>query len=228
MLHRSIILVAALTLVSPAMAVDYFPIVEGVVWTYHSSSPQWDDQYTTHFAGTEVVNGVTAKVMRFAGGQDEGLQQFWTDTPEGDKFIHGWSLGDGLRNEFIPPLLDIDSPLFLGKTWDVATVGSLSGPLTVHYTVVAAGPVTVPAGTFEAFAIDTQIEWPLAMKAPGISLFGTVRTASVGEPYDRRMYADGIGLIGWSSGWRVDELLDVDATVGVSAATWTAIRQFYR
>lgn len=225
---RSLMLVAALGVVSTAAAADYFPIVDGVVWAYHSSSPQWDDQYTTHFAGTELVNGVATRVMLFTDGQDDGLQHFWTETPSGDKFLHGWSHPAGLRNEFVPPLLEIDAPLALGKTWDVATVGSLTGPLTVHYTVAAVGSVTVPAGTFEALTIEIQLEWPTAMKALGVSAFGTRRPASDAEVYERRMYADGAGLIGWSIGGRVDELLSIDALVGVEPLTWTAVRQFYR
>jgi len=225
---RSLMLVAALGVVSPVAAADYFPIVDGVIWAYHSSSPQWDDQYTTRFAGTEVVNGVTTRVMRFTGGQDDGLQHFWTEAPAGDKFLHGWSAPGGLHNEFVPPLLEVDAPLVLGKTWDVATVGSLTGPLTVHYLVAAVGPVTVPAGTFQAFTIEIQLEWPAALKALGVSVFGTRRAASDAEVDERRMYADGAGLIGWSVGWRVDELLGIDAPVGVEQVTWTAVRQLYR
>ncbi len=214
----------SLAFASSAAAVDHLPFTEGIVYEYERI-PQNLGTYTVYFSGTADIEGTTTHVQRF----DDGQQLFWSETPEGDKLVHGTAFRDGMPLTFSPPILEIDEPLEVGKIWEVDSVDSDSLAFHIRYEVMALGGVTVPAGTFEAFTIRETVEYP---EGGGVDKIRRLVAAIWGsseimQQVSDRSYADGIGKILDVFGSRTDRLRSL-RTVAIQPATWTRIRMLYR
>lgn len=212
---------------------DYFPLSEGVVYEYEYSIRQpsgWylTGTYVTYFSGTTDVGGTITRVLHYAGDGHDGLLHFWSQTPEGDKYFHGSYIPSG-GYYFSPPILMIDEPVFVGKTWVVDSRASDSLAVRIHFEVTAFGEVTVPAGTFQAFTIEDTWEFPEGMRGRKVyTRFWGDQDVAAAVPYmSRRTYADGVGQLFEVFGGRTERLLAV-RTIGVQPTTWTGIRLLYR
>jgi hypothetical protein len=215
----------ALAIVSVAEGADRFPLTEGVVWEYQRF-PQNLGRYSVYFSGHVDVEGTTACILR----ADNGQQSFWSETPDGDKLAHGGAFRLEAPLTYSPPIVKIDEPLYVGKTWEVNTRDSDGLVIHILYEVTAYGDVVVPAGTFEAFTIREALDYPEgggAQKAQPLlrEWRDGPNDTKTQVAYDT--YADGIGLIQSSFGSRTDSLLS-RRTVAVEATTWTRIRTLYR
>jgi hypothetical protein len=216
------------TAAAPVAATDLFPLTEGVLRTYESVSQAGTVTYTTTFSGTAIVRGVETQVLHHAGGPDDGSEQFWSASPAGDKYLHGWYRSDcQCGAEYDPPVLWMDEPLVLDKAWDVTTEVVGFGTVILHFEVTAVGSVTVPAGTFDGYTIDWYSEEPPVWKSVGLQSDGRRAPGGVAGPVSSETYADAAGLVRYVRGTTQDTLQRFE-TVGVEAATWTGIRQLYR
>lgn len=232
--HHAICALLLVTAVGQAGA-DYFPLAEGVIYEYEYSIWQpsgWylTGTYVTYFSGTAEVGGDVTHVLHYAGGVDEGLLAFWSETPEGDKLFHGSHLPRiGPPILWSPPILTLDEPLYVGKTWVVDSRDSDSLAVRIHFEVTAFGEVTVPAGTFQAFTIEDTWEFPEGMRGRKVyTRFWGDQDVAAAVPYmSRRIYADGVGQLFEVFGGRTERLLAV-RTIGVQPTTWTGIRLLYR
>lgn len=222
-----------LALAGEAAGADYFPLAEGVVYEYEYSISQpsgWylTGTYATYFSGTADIGGTITRVLHRAGGVDDGVRIFWSETAEGDKLGHGGSI-QGTLVTYSPPILMIDAPLYVGKTWEVDSQDSDGLATHFHFEVTAQGEVAVPAGTFEAFTIRETVEWPEGGRTG--RLYSRFRWTSdqsdIAKQVAHYSYADGIGLILYRFGGRIDRLLSL-RTISVQPATWTGIRLLYR
>jgi len=214
----------SLAMASAAGGADHFPFTEGIIYEYERI-PQHFGRFTATFSGTVDIEGTTTQVLRF----DDGQQQFWSETPEGDKLLHGIAFRDEMPLLFSPPILWIDEPLHLGKIWEVDSVDSDSLAFHIRYEVTAFGDVTVPAGTFQAFTIRETVEFPEGGRVDKVrrlaqEIWGSSNTT---QQVSERSYADGIGPILIVFGSRSDRLLSF-RTVAVQASTWSRIRMLYR
>lgn len=224
----SCLFLAAASLVTTATAADYFPLDEGLLRTYTLATPDSTWSFSTYFAGTALVLGAEAQVLHFAGGADDGLQQYWSESPEQDTFLNGWYRADcdcGLQYQ--PPILWIDAPLALGKAWDVTTEAVGWGPVVLHFRVSATGPVTVPAGTFECYSIEWYADEPPPMKVAGIGCLGNRKQCILAANVEAQHFADGTGLVRNDYGAAVASLTRLEP-LAVQTATWTHIRELYR
>jgi hypothetical protein len=219
---------SSLALAPVAHGADHFPLVEGAVYEYEYSIPQESGTYIAYFAGTAEVGGAVTRVRHIVGASPYELQHFWSETAEGDKLFHGaHTLGIGSLRHFSPPILMIDEPLFVGKTWVVESVSSDGFAARVHFEVTAQGAVTVPAGTFQAFTVEDTWEFP--ENPPAEIAQACIRTTrgAAGTNTGRVSYADGVGEVQEVFGSRTERLLSF-STVAVQASTWSGIRMLYR
>jgi hypothetical protein len=214
----------SLTFASSTAGVDHLPLGEGVIYEYERI-PQHLGRFVVYFSGTVDIDGTTTHVRRF----DDGQQTFWSETPEGDKLLHGTAFRDETPLLFFPPLLCVDEPLFVGKLWEVDSQDSDSLAFHIRFQVTAFGEVTVPAGTFQAFTIRQTVEYPEGEEADKICrlIRGVQGLTDATQQVSERSYADGIGEILIVFGSRTDRLLSF-RTVGVEARTWTRVRMLYR
>jgi len=222
------IYMVSLSVASGAAGTNHFPLTEGVVNGYEFSTGQLAGTYITYFSGTADVGGTTTHVRHYAGGVHSGLLHFWSETAEGDKFFHGSDTPFG-GYYFFPPILMIDEPLYVGKTWVVDSRASDSLAVRIHFEVTAFGQVTVPAGAFQAFTVEDTWEFPEQVQGNKNypTLWGIPGLAGTARQVSRSTYADGIGLIQQVFGGRTDRLIS-RRTVGVESVTWTRIRMLYR
>jgi hypothetical protein len=221
-----VLLLAALA--APAAAVDVFPLTEGLLRTYESVSPGDTRTYATYFGGTTIVGGVETQVLHFAGGVDDGLQQDWTESPENDKYLHGWYRSDcDCGAEYAPPILWIDAPLALDKAWDTTVEMVGFGSVTLHFRVVAADPMTVPAGTFDSFTIEWYSDEAPPGKIAGLDFTGKRSPHVASTTPTSESYTGTAGMIRSARGSTIDTLQRVEV-VAVEPRTWTGVRELYR
>jgi len=213
----------------PAAAIDVFPLSEGILRTYESVSQAGTSSYSTRFDGIAVVGNYSTHVLHFAGGEDDGLQQQWSETPEGDTLLHGWYRTDIQGGgEYSPPILWIDVPLSLNKSWNVTTTMVGWGSVTLHFKVVAVDVVSVPAGRFESFTIEWYTDEPLFAKAGAFGPTGQRASLSPESTPTAESYADRAGMVRYRHGTEVDSLQRIEEIVAVESATWTRVRELYR
>lgn len=220
-----ILAICAITLAfaSSAAAVDHLPFTEDIVYEFERI-PENLGTYTAYFSGTADIEGTTTHVQRF----DDGQQLFWSETPEGDKFVHGTAFRLEPPLLFHPPILWVDEPLFVGKIWEVESQDSDSLAFRIRFEVTAFGDVTVPAGTFQAFTIAETVEYPEGWGADNVCRLRAIRRSTdTIQQVAEESYADGIGRILITFGSRTDRLLSL-RTVAVEPSTWTRIRLLYR
>jgi hypothetical protein len=225
LLSHVLLLVA---LAAPAAASDVFPFTESLLRTYESVAPGGTRTYATYFGGTAIVGGVETRVLHFAGGADDGLQQYWTESPENDKYLHGAYRSDcDCGAEYTPPILWIDAPLALDKAWDTTVEMVGWGFVTLHFRVVAADPMTVPAGTFDSFTIEWYTDEPPPGKIAGLDFTGKRSPHLAATTPTSESYADAAGMIRYARGSTIDTLQRFEV-VAVEPKTWTGIRELFR
>jgi len=181
-----------------------------------------------YFAGTADVGGAVTRVWHIVGEGPYERQHFWSETAEGDKLFHGaHTLGIGSLTHWSPPILMIDEPLFVGKTWVVDSESSDGIAARAHFEVTALGAVTVPAGAFQAFTVEDTWEFPENPSAEKAQACMRMMWGAAGTYTYRRSYADGVGEVQEAFGARTERLLSF-RTVAVHASTWSGIRMLYR
>jgi len=210
--------------VSGAAGADHLPFTEGIIYEYERI-PQHLGRYIVYFSGTADIQGTTTYIRRFGDGQ----QQFWSETLEGDKLLHGIAFRLETPLLFFPPILVIDEPLSVGKIWEVDSQDSDSLAFHIRYEVTAFDDVTVPAGTFPAFTIRETVEFPEGGQADKFrrlirGIRGPIQTT---QQVADDTYANGIGKVLIVFGSRTDRLYS-RRTVAVQPSTWTSIRMLYR
>ena len=72
--------------------------------------------------GTRTILGRSVYVMTYGpGGVNAGLENYWIPQPDGGVYIAGfWHEGDQFGILFDPPILYVDAPLAVGRTWAVS------------------------------------------------------------------------------------------------------------
>lgn len=131
-------------LIGAARAQEYYPLGEGLSWTYSSGETQ-------SFAGLREVDGRSVQVLvHYLAGQP--VSEEYLEYGEMGVISHGSAAG-GERYVYDPPLnVYPPPPLTPGQTWSSTTV--LPGfTLTLHSEVIGMGGVSTPVGRFNALQI---------------------------------------------------------------------------
>lgn len=210
----------------------WFPLPTGWVWSY--TSPAGGFQ-TTEILGTIEVIGHTCAVrdvhVDVPQGTDD-LVNYWSSDGD-DVFLHGFTRDDGLQAAFDPPVLYIDPPLFVGKTWRTTfqRYNDLNGqfpngdPVTVAFGVLDFAEITVPAGTFQAYKIGAVVP-PGSAIPTGHDLLGRREDDLASGESTHDWVTAGVGPVrSVGSFLETFELVSYGGPVSVTEESWAAIKQ---
>lgn len=137
----------------PAVAVEWFPSEPGLTFTYENEIAPT----VIGGNGTDFWRAVSMDRWPYLGF----VERFRVDAA-GDVLCTGTGAsGTGLIDEYHydPPLLYLDLPLEVGKSWTShaqlwPSYGEGPNIVTLTGRVAASGPATVPAGTFEVVVVE--------------------------------------------------------------------------
>jgi hypothetical protein len=166
-----------------------------------------------------------------ASTHNDPLQNYWTTGADGDVLLWGFFRDEegGFGAAYQPPLVWIDAPLFVGKTWACTTqVYWLpdevpAGPAVYEFTVTWDGVLAVPAGSFQSIAIGFAD--PVGPTAPRAG-FGADGVAVGSRADPDRWFSDGVGQVQYEAE-ALYRLVSFGVTP-VQAASWAHIKLLYR
>jgi hypothetical protein len=232
--YWSAILTASLVLSSEAYAGTpiYLPLQVSNKWTYVGQSGDIEVLTTT---GTIALRGNEVFVIRYGPSiQNEGLENYWTVGPDGDVLL--WGAYRPVENWGVlyePPLPMADAPLALGKTWGQSThVYFLpdttdGGTIEFGFQVYEAGPLMVPAGTFEAYGVGQTVPTPLPIGLGSYALTGELLNGSLGGSLAADWWCDGVGNVQWGTS-ELFRLSSYSLTTSARPVTWGELKARYR
>jgi len=140
------------TLVGAAVAADYWPLIPGASFTYQD--PAWQVEIQQYVGQDWYVRSYASADCSGSGAyrlSDDG-DVLWGGS--------GWVCESWVDPDFYtltPPVLFLDLPLEVGKSWQSQTTvdygyGSFSA--TLHCSVTGTETVTTPAGDFETMVMQ--------------------------------------------------------------------------
>ena len=171
----------------PTPAEDYLPLFLGNHWEYDSVGGNHENQ---DVEDTMTIWGHEVYVIRYHESTDnEGLENYWTTQSDGDVELWGYHRTlDGFGAVYDPPILLVDAPPYLGKTWsqeiDYYSYPGLvyTGTFEIGFEVYEEGWVSVPAGEFFAYGIGQALPPGIPL---GVRLDGSVGDIqAAGEPWE--------------------------------------------
>jgi hypothetical protein len=160
---------------TPLLAQDY-PLAAGTRWTYHlrkevgpgahfgagvdariAKGNIVDTTLVAHVAGTDQIGGKAyTRVERHREGQLASIDWFAL-APNGLMHAKTVDYTDGSENEWNPPERMLSPTLAPQETW---TWQDSQSPQSSRTTVLAPEQISVPAGTYSAIPVRTQITIP--------------------------------------------------------------------
>jgi hypothetical protein len=158
-----------------------------------------------------------------------GLKNFWTSGDDGDVLLYGYTLEFGFAYD--PPILLIDAPLNVGKTW-TQEFNVYMLPDTTFYDVweitmevVEEGLYEVGAGTFPGYGLNSYISMR-ANPMEGFSLTGQMADSDQKDP--DYWFSDGVGQIQYHT----DDFYMLESYFGGTTATesfaWDGVKALFR
>ena len=152
---NSLMILTVLALSLPAQASQWYPIDTGRIWIYND-------------AGGGSQSAAVEAPVSFAGSLvqplhwDSGAREYLSLDESGRVLLHGVTSPDDSYVVFAPPILRMDIELTMGHEWETLTraiqytdsgVEIRRDQVRSVFRVIAVGPVTVAAGTFQAAEI---------------------------------------------------------------------------
>jgi hypothetical protein len=212
MRYRLLIAVVLLVLFAgAASALNYLPLGEGSVSYYEGVA---DPAAALVVTIEENDGNIAIMSMIETGGNDFATWYQLTQDPDGQTYLLAQSFDEGVTWAYTAdPLVWIDTPLEVGKTWSQETMLGedtyvLEAEVTAHETV------TVPAGEYLAYCI--------------------VHEALVGGMYEYTFVswlAENIGPVhmDWTGAFLGDVYELTDAVViGTESRSWGQVKALYR
>jgi hypothetical protein len=146
-----------------AQGEPYRPLNIGNWWEYNGIRGEHEVQ---RVARADSIWGIKVCVVHYEQSTNNGgLENFWTSEADGGLLLWGWNrASEGLGMLYEPPIVSVDAPLYLGKTWSsTSNVYRLPdttyvGTLTIEFCVYEEGYISVPAGDFYAFGIGHKFD----------------------------------------------------------------------
>lgn len=211
----------------------YLPLSAGNTWSYVTDLGREEVRLvsgTTEVFGREVW--VIEHPISYA---NLGLENYWTSDDDGNVLLHGfWRAGGVWGRAYDPPVVLVDAPLFLGKTWsatfDIHDLSDLSylATYTIHFSVVAAGVLAVPAGDFDGYGI-VQVEPERSVRQdPGYALSGRRMGAGRQDEEISEWWSEGVGTVRYRSVGVYDLVSYEIESVGGRALTLSAVKAIFR
>jgi len=226
-----ILCILTLCLVGTASGEDYQPLATGNFWSYFID----DGPVEMRLVGEQVpiFDSQTYPIEYTMSPNDPGLINYWTSEDDGGVLLWGfWRQTWGILYD--PPIITVDAPLYVGKTWtstvDLYALPDTTFYMTMEFTFTAhEDPVlTVPAGEFATFGIGSPDP------GPGAKTFLDGRYTLSGEAKtDQRYQVDrwyslGVGVVQEYLGSIYQLRTYTDHPVAVESSSWGAVKALYR
>jgi hypothetical protein len=207
----------------------YLPLGLGTTWSYETPAR---DAETMTVTGTIDLLSSTVTVIEYSESTaNDSLENYWTTESDGDVLLWGFFRAEsgGWGYAYDPPVRVVDAPLYVGKTWTIesqvlslpggAPTGTLSGELTVSWE----GELTVPAGDFECFAIESVDTLPPPRLPVDVRIDGRETGSSF---YPTEWFSDGVGRVQYDS----DTLYELVSYLAspVERTSWSTIKTLFR
>jgi hypothetical protein len=126
----------------------YWPLDVGNTWVYESAEGTVVSQIT----GVDEIGGVEAARLSDGAAVEEPDRDYFAEVDGAIVFVGEYESDSDALVTFSPPIT-LPTSVSVGdhgaETTDMYVEGVYQGSGTFHWSVVAAGPVTVPAGTFD-------------------------------------------------------------------------------
>ena len=208
----------------------YLPLDQGATWSYATGTGGAERKTVD---GMVEIFGETAQVIRYSeSSSNEGLENYWTSSAAGDVYLWGFFRreDEGWGYLYQPPILWIDAPLHVGKSWETEfQVYSLPDTILVSsaqyvLTTIWEGVVAVPAGDFQSFLVEGSFGMPEA--AQDVSPDGRLLS---GRSTTWDWFSDGVGLVQYGRAASPNPYRLVDyGTTPADATSWTTIKSLFR
>ncbi len=213
----------------PAVAEDYLPLQTGNFWSYVTSGGDQEMRVVT--GQVPFFQGMPYAIEHTISVSDQGLVNYWTLDPDGDVLLWGF-FRDGWGYVYEPPIVMVDAPLAVGKSWstnvDIISLPDTSYVTTadLQYFAAEAQDVIVPAGIFASFGIGSPDPGAKSLLGGRYTLWGTLVTDKANE--ELTWYSAGVGVVQE----RISSLLMLetytDRPVSVEMTTWGGVKALYR
>lgn len=212
--------------VLPLQAAEYLPLDLGNFWNYSTVDGAVE---RIQISEETTVLGRDVFVIEFIESEEnQGLKSFWSTGPDNDTYLHGFWRQSGWGLAYDPPILYLDAPLDLGKTW-TTHFDAYSLPDTTYDTswdatleVSEAGIYEVGAGSFPGFGIQEVGE---TRERSAYALDGRLQK-NPGRGADA-WYSEGVGEIQYDRG-PLFTLDSYSGTVASDTETWDGIKALFR
>jgi hypothetical protein len=224
-----VVLVLLLICAAPAAAEDYLPLETGNFWSYVTQNG--DHEMRVVAGQVPILQGTPYAIEYLISPNDQGLVNYWSLGPDGDVLLWGF-FRDGWGYVYQPPVVLVDAPLVVGKNWST-TLDVISLPDTTYittaefqYVAAEAQDVTVPAGTFSSFGIDSPDPDTKSLLDGRYTLWGT----KVNDKANAELtwYSLGVGIVQE----KFSDLLMLetytDQPVATEVTTWGGVKALYR
>lgn len=227
---KSAMLLLVLLVAIPASAQDYLPLEEGYFWSYTISNSAFDELRVVG----EPINLLGEMVYPIGHpGFDpfQNLVNYWSIGPDGDLLLHGWSRGT-FGYFYQPPVVLLDSPLEVGKTWS-STVDFYTCTDTTYvethdlsYMVHDRADITVPAGTFDCFGVGDLEDPTRGLLGGRYSISGEEIGSKTGPVAS--WWAQNVGVVEeyLSDVYQLQDYTDHE--VPAESSTWGGVKALFR
>jgi len=157
-------------------SVDFFPLAIGNSWTYKATVSGFgttvEGDLKTQVTSQRTIGGSNCYVLQFS------LQGKVTNEQclgwEGQRLLIYQKVENGVDLGLSSPQVELETPLAVGRTW--SWTGSLLNPeISERFTgklrweVARQSNVTVPAGTYDAYVVQIQLDIGETYSLPAIS-----------------------------------------------------------
>lgn len=229
------LILVSLAVLAPARADDYLPLELGNYWIYDGAVVGEHEE--SFISGTMRLWDGEVSVMTLRNStQNEGNDIFWTVGDDGDVLLWGFQFPEGGGALYVPPLVEVDPPLFLGKEWSV-TSGFYSytlsdtlywGEWTLVYTVLTDETLDLPVGSLHAYGITARLEsdktLPAALRR--LDRMGLLAVSPHRQviPY---WWSEGVGQVQYNTSDRYQLVTYGNEPVLTQTTSWGRIKALY-
>lgn len=158
-------LLAVVASVGVARGEQYLPLFVGNWWEYRGS--YLGEHEVQRVESSTWIDGIQVFCVVFRqSSHNEGLTQYWSTNSDGDVTLWAWVEPDGYGILYQPPVVFVDSPLSLNRSW-VQKVGvytlpdtTLLGYFDFDMEVYEELDLSVPAGRFHVYGVGFSAHIP--------------------------------------------------------------------
>jgi hypothetical protein len=220
---------------------NYLPLHIGLRWDYDNG--QGSTMRSTVQGPMTILGRETTVILHeLTGPAAQDLRNFWSVDAESNLYLHGAeNLSGGFVAVYDPPILWLDAPLFVGKSWTTSTkvyydfAGTYPGdPIQVPLAVGEEVDLTVPAGTYHCFGTGSPVVLEALTASDGgrydlLGLRYETEIAGRAEVDYNGWYADGVGQVrDVFPSYGIFDMTSWNGPVLTLCRSWGGIKSLYR